>query len=133
LEEWLEDEENLNLWENGKLKESEKRILISKFVGAAWEKKISRSDFSTDIYFQKTGCLLTLDGSEDNLVHVQGLPLYKPPFVITNDDSDDETLGQHAEAGDEPSSDLEQEDDLVLEVSEMDDPNENDNFELLQM
>ena len=33
FEEWLEDEDNLQLWEHGKLKESEKRILIAKFVG----------------------------------------------------------------------------------------------------
>ena len=62
LEEWLEDDENLKSWEDGKLTESDKRVLITKFVGSAWEKIFSRSDFSADIYFQRTGCLLTLNG-----------------------------------------------------------------------
>ena len=38
FEEWLENDENLEIWENGKLTASEKGILITKFVGAAWEK-----------------------------------------------------------------------------------------------
>jgi len=85
LEEWLEDDENLKLWEDGKLTKSDKRVLITKFVGSAWEKIFSRSDFSADIYFQRTGCLLTCDGSDDHLVNIEGLKDYKPPFVRLND------------------------------------------------
>ena len=35
LDEWLEEEENLEKWENGKITASEKRILITKWVGEA--------------------------------------------------------------------------------------------------
>ena len=116
LEEWLEDDENLNLWEHGKLTESDKRVLITKFVGSAWEKIFSRSDFSADIYFQRTGCLLTLDGSDDHLVNIEGLKDYKPPFVQLNDAENIEEVPEPAE---EPTSDVESEDDLQLEVEEM--------------
>ena len=52
LELWLEDDENLNIWEHSKLSASDKRILITKFVGAACEKIFSQDDFSPDIYFE---------------------------------------------------------------------------------
>ena len=61
FEDWLEDNVNLHLWENGKLSESDKRILITKFVGAAWETLLSNNDFNPGINFQTTGCLLTVD------------------------------------------------------------------------
>jgi hypothetical protein len=35
FEAWLDNDDNLEIWENGKLTASEKRILVSKFVGAA--------------------------------------------------------------------------------------------------
>ena len=37
FEQWLEDEENVELWGNWNLKASEKRILLTNFVGAVWE------------------------------------------------------------------------------------------------
>ena len=116
LEEWLEHDENLKIWEDGKLTESDKRVLITKFVGSAWEKIFSRSDFSADIYFQRTGFLLTLDGSDDHLVNIEGLKDYKPPFVQLNDAENIEEVPEPAE---EPASDVESEDDLQLEVEEM--------------
>jgi hypothetical protein len=114
LEDWLDDDINLEKWETGKMSASEKRILITKFVGAAWETMFSREDFNPDVYFQKTGCLLTLDGSEDHLVNIQGLPNYKPPFQRMNDDSDDELPPPAAE----PGSDLSDVNDYDLEVEE---------------
>ena len=93
---------------------SEKRILITKFVGDAWERIFSREDFNPDVYFQKTGCLLTLDGSEDHLVNIQGLPYYQPPFQIINDDSEDEIPPPAVE----PGSDLSDVDNFALEVEE---------------
>ena len=128
FEEWLEDDDNLRLWEHGKLKEYEKRILITKFVGAAWEKICSRPDFSTDIYFQKTGCLLTLDGSEDHLINIEGMPDYKPVFIAVNDDEDG-----FPKPSEEPSSDIEVEEDMQLQVVETNFQHTGQNFELISM
>ena len=128
FEEWPEDDDNLRLWEHGKLKEYEKRILITKFVGAAWEKICSRPDFSTDIYFQKTGCLLTLDGSEDHLINIEGMPDYKPVFIAVNDDEDG-----FPKPSEEPSSDIEVEEDMQLQVVETNFQHTGQNFELISM
>ena len=38
FEEWLEIDEHLDTSETGKLSASEKHILVTRFVGAAWEK-----------------------------------------------------------------------------------------------
>ena len=46
----------------------------------ASEKLFSNESFHPDRYFERTGCLLTLDGSEDDKVNIQGLPNYKPPI-----------------------------------------------------
>jgi DDE superfamily endonuclease len=79
LEKWLQLEENLDLWENGQLSASDKRILITKWVGNAWESLFSEGSYDTSIYFEKTGCLLTLDGSEDAKIRIQGLEeIYHP-------------------------------------------------------
>ena len=134
FEDWLEDDENLDLWENGKLSESDKRILITKFVGAAWEKLCSNKNFNPDVYFQKTGCLLTVDGSEDDLVNVEGLPYYKPAFVVMNDDEDLPAVAdEQVEAAEEPPSDVSSEDDSDIEVEEALSDVAANNFEFFNM
>ena len=77
---WLEDDTNLDKWENGTFTAREKRILITHWVGEAWEKLFSEGR-NADIYFQKTGLLLTLDGSEDSLINIQGMSDFKVPPV----------------------------------------------------
>ena len=83
MDEWLEGGTNLEQWEHGKVKLSarDKRILITQWVGAAWETIFSDPCYHPDRYFERTGCLLTLDGSEDEKVNIQGLPFYKPPHA----------------------------------------------------
>ena len=73
-------------------------------------------------------------------MNIEGMPLYKPLFMLVNDDGDvdqinqaeDFNIEQPVQKAEEPSSDLEQEDERI-EVSEMDDSRANENFELLQM
>ena len=76
FEEWLEIDDNLEIWENGKLSASEKRILVTKFVGAAWDKIFLSGKYNPKAYFEKTGCLLTLNGSEDAKVRIEGCDTY---------------------------------------------------------
>ena len=64
-------------WEDGKHTASDKRILITQWVGSAWEKLFTNESFHSDRYFEHTGCLLTLDGSEDDKVNIHN---YKPPI-----------------------------------------------------
>ena len=76
----------------------------------------SNKNFNPDVYFQKTGCLLTVDGSEDDLVNVEGLPYYKPAFVVMNDDEDSPAVAdEQVDAAEEPPSDVSSEDDSDIE------------------
>ena len=75
----LSKEDNLQKWEDGKITASEKRILITKWVGEAWDIIFKSGKYNQDKFFEHTGCLLTLDGSEDHLIKIQRLPDYKPP------------------------------------------------------
>ena len=79
FDEWLEQDDHLHKWEDGKISSSEKRILITKWVGEAWEVIFKSGKYNPDKFFEHTGCLLTLDGSEDHLIKIQGLPYYNPP------------------------------------------------------
>ena len=76
FEVWLEHEDNLEIWENGKLSASEKRVLITKFVGAAWEKVFLSGKYNPAAFFEKTGCLLTLAVLK---VRIEECLEYKPP------------------------------------------------------
>ena len=63
--------------------------------------------------------MLTVDGSEDDLVNVEGLPYYKPAFVVMNDDEDLPAVAdEQVEAAEEPPSDVSSEDDSDIEVEE---------------
>ena len=64
--------------EFGSLSAMEKRILITTFVGNAWTKLFYEPRYHNDGYVERTGNLLTLDGSEDAKVKIQGLPNYVP-------------------------------------------------------
>ena len=56
---------------------------MTKWVGEAWDHIFKSGKYSPDRNFERTGCLLTLDGSEDHKVHIQGLPAYKPPAPLS--------------------------------------------------
>lgn len=71
-DEWLDTEENLERW-NGTMTASERRIMMATWSGQAWTK------FQTDVYsqarrryFEKTGCLMTADGSDDVKITPEG-------------------------------------------------------------
>ena len=80
---WLENPENAKLWQ-GETKgftAKDRRVLITHWAAQAWKK------FVTDEYFQfrqnawqKTGCMMTADGSEDHLIRPEDLGSeYVPP------------------------------------------------------
>ena len=79
---WLECDENSARWygSGASFTASHKRILITKWVGAAFRKLTSaKYDAYRRRMFEKTGCLLTVDGSEDQRVAPEGLPNYCCP------------------------------------------------------
>ena len=86
-ERWLEDEQNADKWFNMEQKFSvkEKHIFIIHWIGEAYE-DLLKSDFDGYRWslFEKTGCLMTADGSEDEIISTEGLVEYKvpPPMAL---------------------------------------------------
>lgn len=75
MDKWLEEKDNLELWHD-KLSARQRRILMTKWAGAAWRELIKDKAFIKKL-FQKTGCLITIDGTDDDMVRPQGLDDYK--------------------------------------------------------
>ena len=84
---WLDQENNADRWfcNDVSFSAKERRILITWWAGNAWEKlsapKYDRLRLSC---WQKTGCLITADGSNDDLIKPEGLPNYQvlPPCIL---------------------------------------------------
>ena len=82
---WLDKEENAEKWygNDGDFSAKDRRILITLWAGNAYEKLISKEyDNFRWRLFEKTGCLITADGSEDEKITAEGLPDYKVPPPI---------------------------------------------------
>jgi len=73
LDEWLDDDDNLEKWENNDLTASDRRILLGNWffrsVNKALEGEAKRK------YFEHAGALLTADGSDDHLIKPEGAPV----------------------------------------------------------
>ena len=89
---WLEDDYNSDLWYDAtrSFTASDKRILVTKWVGDAWRKLNNvKYDAMRRRFFEKTGCLLTATGEHDELVQPEGLPNYQVPAPSMADPSND--------------------------------------------
>ncbi|KAK3274165.1 hypothetical protein CYMTET_17640 [Cymbomonas tetramitiformis] len=69
--EWLEVLENLEKWENTELSASDRRILMTWWAGNGYKRTCGRVDFNR--YFEKTGCLLDVNGEGDDKITPEGL------------------------------------------------------------
>ena len=72
LDEWLEDDENIAKWEDGKLTASDRRILL-----ANWYYKAVKQALQGEAklkYFRHAGALMTADGTDDELIKLEGAP-----------------------------------------------------------
>jgi len=49
-----------------------RRVLMTKWTGEAWREIREDKEFFTKL-FEKTGCLITVDGSGDSKIQPQGL------------------------------------------------------------
>ena len=67
------------VWKRNRFSAKDRRILITLRAGNAYQKLISDDydDFRWRL-FEKTGCLITADGSGDAKIAPEGLPDYKP-------------------------------------------------------
>ena len=85
--------ENLDSYVYGRINASARRVLITKWVGQAWQ-EISADKEMVIRSFKKCGISVPIDGSEDDGIHIQGLDDYavEDDVEYTDDDpfSDDE-------------------------------------------
>ena len=83
---WLDYKDNIDKWyEETVFSASEKRILITRWVGKAYRKICDpKYDHLRYRLFEKAGTLITADGSDDDKIQPEGLPNYnvQPPSVI---------------------------------------------------
>ena len=80
-EEWLDDDGNVDLWVGNterKLDVKARRIFITHWVGEAYQ-RLMGDEYARTRSFEKTGSLITVDGSEDDKINPEGLPNYVVP------------------------------------------------------
>ena len=66
MDKWLETEVNLELWHD-KLSARQRSILMTKWACAAWRELTKDQAFIKNL-FQNTGCLLTIDGTGNDMI-----------------------------------------------------------------
>ena len=71
MEKWLEKYENLEMWHDS-IPAKTRRVLMTKWAGQAWREMNSNVGFAKKL-FEKTGCLITADGADDEKIKPQGL------------------------------------------------------------
>ena len=69
-------EENLDEYLNGKINAGERRILLTKWVGEAWE-ELAENEEMVIRSFKKCGISVAADGSEDFEIHLESLEDYQ--------------------------------------------------------
>ena len=75
-EQWLEDENNLAKWEDGDFTASERRILISQWVGEVWERMCAKQASFIRRTFVKTGTGMSVTGEDDDQIQPEGTENY---------------------------------------------------------
>ena len=118
---WLQLDENYDLWiGNTKgLNASMRRILITQWVGKAHRRlQDPKYDHFRRNCFERTGCLMTADGSEDHKINPEGLPGYKPMAPMPTS-GPDEGINETPDPAPEPE-DLEPDNDDDMPRQELD-------------
>ena len=72
MDEWLDDDDNLAKWEDNTLTASDRRILLANWYYKACKKALEGE--AKMKCFQHAGALLTADGSDDDLIKLEGVP-----------------------------------------------------------
>ena len=71
---WLEEDDNLELWHD-KISAKQRRVLMTKWTAEAWKELTADKLFFMKL-FERTGCLITADGSDDDKIRSQALEPY---------------------------------------------------------
>ena len=83
LDAWLLNADNVERWESNKLTASDRRVLITQWVGEA-AKQIDSDIRYRRRLFEKTGLAMTADGSDDNLINLEGVEQGTYSFMVAD-------------------------------------------------
>ena len=89
MDEWLDDEDNATKWEENQLTAGDRRVLLANWY---YHATVRALEGNTKLkYFQHAGALLTADGTDDDLIKLEGTHVgYKlkipPPAPRAADD-----------------------------------------------
>ena len=75
---------NLESYTENKLTASDRRILITFWIGTAWEKMCEKKDMIIRA-FRKCGISVPIDGSEDDAINIKGLEDYRVRNIDENE------------------------------------------------
>ena len=118
-------EANLDAWALGKISASERRILMTHWIGAAWEIFCHEYKDAIRASFVKCGIALPIDGSQDALINIRGLTDYiVPPWQsnpILNLEHSATDTAPPAQALPSPESDSDSYTDATTSFSESED------------
>ncbi len=136
-DDWLDDEDNLDAWEGCDeskfvLTAKMRRILITHWVGDAWERLTTHPDYHDTFKrcFETTGALITANGSRDELINpLKGMTTYKVPNDVPLPAPPTEEELNYTEAtaeeNDEEDEDIPNDDEDPGDVVFAEDPNNN--------
>ena len=71
LDDWLDDDANLEKYESSDFSASDRRILLAQWYCKAYRKACNKG---VRKYFEHAGALMTADGSGDDLIKLEGVP-----------------------------------------------------------
>ena len=73
MDEWLDDEDNATKWEENQLTAGDRRVLLANWY---YHATVRALEGNTKLkYFQHAGALLTADGTDDDLIKLEGTPV----------------------------------------------------------
>ena len=100
--------DNLDSYVHGKFTASERRVLLSKWVGGAWEEVCAKPEMIIHS-FRKCGISIAVDGSEDEVINITGVDDYTVGSIgsSSSDDDDDDTSNDPCEESDAERSSIE--------------------------
>ena len=101
LDIWLENGDNLERWESNALTASDRRVLLTKWVATAVDIVDNRPNYRFRL-FEKTGGLMTADGTCDDRINLEGLT--EPLAFMRNRGENEAGGGGAGGRGDESSS-----------------------------
>lgn len=95
-------DERHDAWCDGKIKASERRILMAKWLGESWTEFFAEGgQAQVEKAFKRCGMLNAIDGSEDSEIHVQGIEDYT--IGESSDEEESESDGSDGESETEGS------------------------------